>query len=220
MEDIAQNLKKIRDTLSDGVSLIAVTKTHTYREINEAIDAGVTDIGENKVQEILEKYDCVKPVRWHMIGHLQTNKVRQIIDKVYMIQSVDSLKLATEINKRAEQRQLTINILVQVSPANEESKFGVPLEDTKELVKEILETCPNVKICGLMCVAPFADDPKDVKIYFDKVKQQYDDLAQLQHENLEFRHLSMGMSHDYMEAMESGANMVRIGSAIFGKRVY
>lgn len=220
MEDIAQNLEVIRGTLQDGVTLVAVTKTHTYHEINEAIDAGVMDIGENKVQEILEKYDHVKPVRWHMIGHLQTNKVRQIIDKVYMIQSVDSLKLAKEINKRAEQHQITMNILVQVSPANEESKFGVSMEESENLVKTILETCPNVKICGLMCVAPFADDPKDVKIYFDKVKQQYDKLAQIKHENLDFCHLSMGMSHDYMEAMKSGANMVRIGSAIFGKRVY
>lgn len=220
MTDIAKNLKEVQSSLKEGVTLVAVTKTHPYTDINTAIDAGVTDIGENKVQEILDKYDHVKPVRWHMIGHLQRNKVKYIIDKVCLIHSVDSLKLAKEIDKRAGQHGITMDILIQVNPANEESKFGVPLEETEDLTRQILESCPNIRIRGLMCVAPFAEDPNDVKVYFDKVKDQYDRLAEIEDEHLDFKYLSMGMSHDYKVAMEAGANMVRVGSAIFGKRVY
>lgn len=129
MEDIKGNLEKVQSTLKDGVQLVAVTKTHPYQEINLAIDEGVTDIGENKVQEILDKYDHVKPVRWHMIGHLQTNKVKYIVDKVSLIHSVDSLKLAKEISKRAGQHDKTMDILLQVNAAGEESKFGIPPEE-------------------------------------------------------------------------------------------
>ncbi|MDD5986773.1 MAG: YggS family pyridoxal phosphate-dependent enzyme [Eubacteriales bacterium] len=220
MNDIVENLRKVESTLLEGVKLVAVTKTHSVQEINTAIDAGVTDIGENKVQEILDKYDHVKPVRWHMIGHLQRNKVKYIIDKVCLIHSVDSLRLAQEIDRRAAQHNLVMDILLQVSPAHEESKFGVPIEDTETLLRDILRECPHVRVCGLMCVAPFAEDPKDVKMYFDMVKAQYDELGKIQAENLDFRYLSMGMSHDYQVAMEAGSNMVRVGSAIFGKRVY
>lgn len=131
------------------VLLCAVTKTHPASLINEAIDAGITDIGENKVQEILEKYDDVKPVRWHMIGHLQTNKVKYIIDKVSMIHSVDSYKLAEEIDKRAAQHGIVMDILIQVNSAMEESKFGITTEETGRLIDEILENCHHVRIRGL-----------------------------------------------------------------------
>lgn len=220
MTDIKANLEKVRSSLKDGVTLVAVTKTHPYQDINTAIDAGVTDIGENKVQEILDKYEHVKPVRWHMIGHLQTNKVKSIIDKVSLIHSVDSLKLAEEISKRAAQHDLVMDILIQVNAAEEESKFGVSLEETGGLINDILEKCTNVRIKGLMCVAPFAEDPADVTKYFAQVKKQYDEYGKISHERLDFEYLSMGMSHDYQAAMEEGSNMVRVGSAIFGQRVY
>ena len=217
---IEKNLEEITDTLPSNVTLVAVTKTHGTEEINKAIDWGVTDIGENKVQEILEKYPHVKPVRWHLIGHLQTNKVKQIIDKVHLIHSVDSMKLAGEINKRAGQVGKTVNVLIQINSAGEESKFGIETAETEMMVKQILDECENIKICGLMCIAPFDEDPDNVREYFRVVKEQYDELAKIDHENLEFKYLSMGMSHDYRVAVREGSNMVRIGSARFGRRNY
>lgn len=220
MENIRDNLAKVQKNLKDGVLLVAVTKTHTAMEINEAIDAGVTDIGENKVQEILDKYDKVKPVRWHMIGHLQTNKVKYIIDKVSLIHSVDSMKLAQEIQKQAQRHGITMDILIQVNAAGEESKFGIGPGSVKELIMEILDNCPNVNVKGLMFVAPFAEDPEEVRGYFAQVAAMYNEYSKISHQRLDFRYLSMGMSHDYLTAMEEGANLVRVGSAIFGSRVY
>ena len=220
MEDIRDNLAKVQKNLKDGVLLVAVTKTHTAMEINEAIDAGVTDIGENKVQEILDKYDKVKPVRWHMIGHLQTNKVKYIIDKVSLIHSVDSMKLAQEIQKQAQRHGITMDILIQVNAAGEESKFGIEPGIVKELIMEILDNCPNVNVKGLMFVAPFAEDPEEVRGYFAQVAAMYNEYSKISHPRLDFRYLSMGMSHDYLTAIEEGANLVRVGSAIFGSRVY
>ena len=220
MENIRDNLAKVQKNLKDGVLLVAVTKTHTAMEINEAIDAGVTDIGENKVQEILDKYDKVKPVRWHMIGHLQTNKVKYIIDKVSLIHSVDSMKLAQEIQKQAQRHGITMDILIQVNAAGEESKFGIEPGSVKELIMEILDNCPNVNVKGLMFVAPFAEDPEEVRGYFAQVAAMYNEYNKISHPRLDFRYLSMGMSHDYLTAMEEGANLVRVGSAIFGSRVY
>ena len=219
MDHIKKNLEEIQATIPDGVLLVAVTKTRTVDEINEAIRLGITDIGENKVQEILEKYDKVSPVRWHLIGHLQTNKVKQIIDKVDLIHSVDSMHLAIEINKRAAQAGIMINILVQVNAAQEESKFGVPSGETEALVKQILAECPQIIISGLMFIAPF-DDPHNVREYFADVKNQFDQLKKIQHPRLDFKVLSMGMSNDYQVAIEEGANLVRVGSAIFGTRNY
>jgi len=204
----------------DDVLLVAVTKLHDVDEINEAIDCGITDIGENKVQEILNKYDRVKPVRWHLIGHLQTNKVKYIIDKVSMIHSVDSLHLAQEIDKRAGQHGTKMDILIQVNSAEEESKFGITVEETESMIKDILDTCPNVNIRGLMCIAPFEDNPDDAKVYFDMVKEQYDRFSRIEHENLDFKYLSMGMSNDFEVAIESGSNLIRVGTAIFGNRDY
>ena len=220
MENIRDNLAKVQKNLKDGVLLVAVTKTHTAMEINEAIDAGVTDIGENKVQEILDKYDKVKHVRWHMIGHLQTNKVKYIIDKVSLIHSVDSMKLAQEIQKQAQRHGITMDILIQVNAAGEESKFGIEPGSVKELIMEILDNCPNVNVKGLMFVAPFAEDPEEVRGYFAQVAAMYNEYSKISHQRLDFRYLSMGMSHDYLTAMEEGANLVRVGSAIFGSRVY
>ena len=230
MEDIRKNLSEVSRQIkesaeacgrsADDVLLVAVSKTRTPEEINQAIDNGVTDIGENKVQEIMDKYDAVKPVRWHMIGHLQTNKVKYIIDKVAMIHSVDSYKLAAEINRRAAAKGIVMDILLQVNSAKEESKFGIGTEETEQLIREILDSCENVRIRGLMCIAPYAEDPQDIKVYFDQVKKQYDQFAQIQHPGLDFRYLSMGMSHDFPVTIQAGSNLVRVGSAIFGERDY
>ncbi len=230
MEDIRGNLENINQQIklaaekcgrnSEDVLLCAVSKTRTPEEINIAVDAGVTDIGENKVQEIMDKFDSVKPVKWHMIGHLQTNKVKYIIDKVDMIHSVDSYKLAAEINKRAAQHNKVMDILLQVNSAQEESKFGITVDETEHLINEILENCENVRIRGLMCVAPFAENPEDIKVYFEEVKKQYDEFGKIEHPMLDFKYLSMGMSHDFEVAIEAGSNLVRVGSAIFGERDY
>ncbi len=204
----------------EDVLLCAVTKTRTAEEINEAIDAGITDIGENKVQEIMDKFDSVRPVRWHMIGHLQTNKVKYIIDKVSMIHSVDSLHLAQEIDRRAAQHNIAMDILIQVNSAQEESKFGIAADETEGMIRDILDRCPNLRIRGLMCIAPFAADPEDVRVYFAQVKKLYDEYGSIEHENLDFKYLSMGMSHDYEVAISEGSNLIRVGTAIFGERDY
>jgi len=204
----------------EDVLLVAVTKLHHPDEMNEAIDAGITDIGENKVQEILDKYDRVKPVRWHLIGHLQTNKVKYIIDKVSMIHSVDSMKLAKEIDKRAAQHNLVMDILVQVNSAEEESKFGITTAETDQLIADIAEQCPNIRIKGLMCIAPFEDDPEDVREYFAEVKQIYDKYVNEKSDRVDFEYLSMGMTHDFEVAIEEGSNLIRVGTAIFGYRDY
>lgn len=204
----------------EDVLLVAVTKLHGPDEMNEAIDAGITDIGENKVQEILDKFDRVKPVRWHLIGHLQTNKVKYIIDKVSMIHSVDSMKLAKEIDKRAAQHNLVMDILVQVNSAEEESKFGITTEETDQLIADIAEQCPNIRIKGLMCIAPFEDDPEDVRTYFAEVKQIYDKYVKVKTDRVDFEYLSMGMTHDFEVAIEEGSNLIRVGTAIFGYRDY
>ena len=204
----------------DDVLLVAVTKLHSPEEINEAIHCGITDIGENKVQEIMDKYDKVEPVRWHLIGHLQTNKVKYIIDKVCMIHSVDSLHLAKEIDKRAAQRGLTMDILIQVNSAMEESKFGITTGETGQMINDILQQCPNVRIRGLMCIAPFEEDPDEARVYFAEVKKLYDRYGRTEHPNLDFRYLSMGMSNDFEVSIEEGSNLIRVGTSIFGARDY
>ncbi|MBR4860925.1 MAG: YggS family pyridoxal phosphate-dependent enzyme [Firmicutes bacterium] len=204
----------------EDVLLVAVTKLHDVDEINEAIDCGITDIGENKVQEIMDKFDHVKPVRWHLIGHLQTNKVKYIIDKVSMIHSVDSLRLAQEINKRAQQHSLTMDILIQVNSAEEESKFGIKTEETGQMIQDILDTCENIRIRGLMCIAPFEENPEDARVYFAEVKKLYDEYGKMEHPHLDFQYLSMGMSGDFHVAIEEGSNLIRVGTSIFGARDY
>ena len=203
----------------DDVLLLAVTKLHSPEEMNEAIDAGATDIGENKVQEILAKYDSVKPARWHLIGHLQTNKVKQVIDKVVMIQSVDSLHLAEEIEKRAEQAGITMDILIQVDPAAQVTKFGVDPSELDELIRSIGANCPHIRMKGLMAIAPFVEEPEDSRLYFREVKRIYDKCRETPAAK-DFQYLSMGMTNDFRIAVEEGSNMVRVGTAIFGMRDY
>lgn len=204
------------------VKLIAVTKTHPASEINEAIAAGAADIGENRVQEVLEKYEDVSPVRWHLIGHLQTNKVRQIIDKVVMIHSVDSLKLAREIDKRAAAAGIRMDILIEINSAMEETKSGIPAEDLRQLVTDITAECGSVRVCGIMCIPPIAAEPEDSRPYFREAAAIFEDMKgwKLPAERFAPTELSMGMSGDFEVAVEEGATMVRVGSSIFGPRNY
>lgn len=204
----------------EDVTLIAVTKTRTAAELNEVIDAGATDIGENKVQEILEKHDKVKPVRWHMIGHLQTNKVKSVVDKVVMIHSLDSFHLAREINKRSAAIGKTMDVLIEVNSAMEATKSGIASEDVRALVEEIAENCDNIRVCGIMCIPPRCEDPEDARNYFREAKQLFEDMKTwgLPEERLAPQVLSMGMSNDFEVAIEEGSTLVRVGSSIFGPR--
>ena len=206
----------------EDVRLIAGTKTHTADEINEAIDAGATDIGENRVQELLEKYEKVKPVKWHLIGHLQTNKVKNVIGKVVMIHSVDSLKLAREIDKRSEAAGLTTDILIEINSAMEETKSGIAADDLKQLVTEITEECSSVRVCGIMCIPPIAIEPEDSRPYFREAAELFKEMKswKLPPERFAPSQLSMGMSGDFEVAIEEGATIVRVGSSIFGPRNY
>lgn len=231
MVDIKANIESVREQVRDiakrcgrnpdDILLCAVTKTRTVDEINNAIDAGITDIGENKVQEIVDKFDGVRAdVRWHLIGHLQRNKVKYIVDKVYMIHSVDSAKLAEEIDKRAAQRDIKMNILIQVNSAGEESKFGIAVDEVKPLIDYIAENCRNLVVKGLMCIAPITDDLSEATEYFGIVKKIYDSYISDERLGVDFEYLSMGMSGDYEAAISEGSNMIRIGTAIFGEREY
>lgn len=206
----------------EDVTLVAVTKTHAAEEINQAIAAGATDIGENRVQELLEKYDRVEPVRWHLIGHLQTNKVKNVIGKVVMIHSVDSTKLAREINKRSEAAGLVTDILIEINSAMEESKSGIDSKDLKQLTEDIVKECANVRVRGLMCIPPMAADPEDARPYFKEAASLFEEMKNwdLPKERFIPDVLSMGMSGDFEVAIEEGATIVRVGSSIFGPRNY
>ncbi len=201
------------------IQLIAVTKTYGEDLINEAIDCGVTDIGENRVQEIMEKYDAVKPVRWHLIGHLQKNKIKYIIDKVELIHSVDSFELAKEIDKHAKKINKIQRILLEVNVSGEESKFGIRPEECEELCRRISEL-ENVKIEGLMTIAPFVDDEEILKGVFTGLKNLAQKIGQKSIAKVDMKELSMGMTNDFPTAIKCGATFVRVGTGIFGKRNY
>ena len=202
------------------VTLIAVSKTKPVDMLREVYDAGARDFGENKVQEICEKYDKLpSDIKWHMIGHLQRNKVKQVIDKAALIHSVDSYRLAQEISVQAQKKGLTIPILIEVNVAGEESKFGIAADDTIQLVEEIAEL-PNLRIQGLMTIAPFVEDAEDNRLYFRQIKELSVDIKNKNIDNVSMDILSMGMTGDYEVAIEEGATMVRVGTGIFGARNY
>lgn len=201
------------------ITLIAVTKTHPAEMMNEAIELGVTDIGENKPQEVRDKYDDVKPVRWHLIGHLQTNKVKYVIDKVCLIHSVDSIKLMDEIERQAEKHDTVMDILIQVNISGEETKSGVRPDEIYELLDHAGKLS-RVKVKGLMTIAPKTDKPVTNALHFDNIRKLFLDIQGKKYDNISMEYLSMGMSGDYETAIEHGANMVRVGSAIFGMRDY
>ncbi|MDY3927868.1 MAG: YggS family pyridoxal phosphate-dependent enzyme [Clostridia bacterium] len=229
MSQISENLEGIRAKIAKAaeksgrdpkeITLVAVTKTYSPEAINEAIDCGVTDIGENKVQEIMEKYDKVKPVRWHLIGHLQTNKVKYIIDKVWMIHSVDSVHLMDEIDRQAQKHGVVMKILIQVNISGEESKFGISPDEIDEMLNHA-EQLKNVKVCGLMTIMPIVDSNISNRLHFVNIKRIYIDISKKKYNNITMDYLSMGMSGDFEMAIEEGSNMVRIGRAIFGERNY
>ncbi|MBP9997292.1 MAG: YggS family pyridoxal phosphate-dependent enzyme [Lachnospiraceae bacterium] len=204
----------------DSVHLIAVSKTKPLEMLKEAYDAGVRDFGENKVQEIVDKFDKMpSDTRFHMIGHLQTNKVKYIADKVYMIHSVDSYKLAAQIDKYAKNCNRIIPILIEVNIADEESKFGIAPSECIDFVKSI-STFSNIKISGLMTVAPFTENPESNRAYFRQMKQLSVDITNENIDNVFMNVLSMGMTGDYIVAVSEGATYVRVGTGIFGKRNY
>ena len=204
----------------EEVTLIAVSKTKPVSMIQEAIKAGATVFGENKVQELCEKYEELpKHLHWHMIGHLQRNKVKYIVDKAELIHSVDSLRLAQEINKEAIKKELTVNILVEVNVAEEESKFGVGVEETEDLIREIAKLS-NIKVQGLMTIAPYVENPEENRGVFRTLKKLAVDIKKKNIDNVHMKVLSMGMTGDYQVAIEEGAPMVRVGTGIFGERNY
>lgn len=205
---------------TDDVTLIAVSKTKPVSMLEEIYAEGVRTFGENKVQELTEKYEELpKDIKWHMIGHLQRNKVKYIVDKVALIHSVDSYRLAEEINIQAKKHQVTVPVLIEVNVAGEDTKFGVRPEETLQLVEEIA-SLENVRIQGLMTIAPFVDDPEENRVHFRRLKQLSVDIASKNIDNVHMEILSMGMTNDYMVAVEEGATMVRVGTGIFGARNY
>ncbi len=231
MSFIKENLEDVKKRIAaaaeksgrsaEDVTLVAVTKTHPVEMINEAISLGVTDIGENKVQEIMDKYEHVTPgVRWHLIGHLQTNKVKYIIDKVYMIHSVDSIKLMDEIERQAEKHGVDfIRILIQVNITGEESKFGIDSSELDAMLRHA-EELKHIKVCGLMTIMPKFDSEFANRLHFRDINNKFIDISRNKYDNINMEFLSMGMSGDFEVAIEEGSNMVRVGTAIFGERDY
>lgn len=229
MSNAGQNYLEIRNTVNeqlrkanreaDSCTLIAVSKTKPVELLQEVYDKGCRDFGENKVQEIVDKYEALpKDIRWHMIGHLQTNKVKYIVDKVYMIHSVDSYHLAKEISKEAVKKNVTVKILLEVNVAKEETKFGIQTKETADLLNMVLQL-PNLSVCGLMTIAPYVENDEENRPYFVELHDLMVDMSRQIHDN-NMCELSMGMTGDYKVAIEEGATFVRVGTAIFGERNY
>lgn len=220
---VAENIQKLRSALPTGVTLIAVSKTKPAEDIQEAYNAGQRDFGENKVQEMAAKYEVLpKDIRWHQIGHLQTNKIKYLAKFVHLIHSVDSLKLLKEINKEAIKNQRVIPCLLQVHIAQEETKFGFSKEELVEALRsEDFKSLLNVRIDGLMGMATFTENEDTVRREFLYLKNLFEEIkASFFPISVHFKELSMGMSSDYKIAIEAGSTMVRIGSFIFGERIY
>jgi pyridoxal phosphate enzyme (YggS family) len=225
---VKENIAAIRERIARAASalgrnpqeikLVAVTKTVAIELVEEAIRAGITDIGENRVREAGPKIEALRQkyprVTWHMIGHLQRNKVRQALELFDMIQSVDSERLAREIQAKAEAQGLRPKVLIEVNTSGEESKYGVPVDEAVKLLK-IISTFANIDVQGLMTMAPLADDPEAARPYFKKLKSLSKEINKLNLPNLEIKYLSMGMTDDFETAIQEGSNMVRIGRAIF-----
>jgi len=202
------------------VSLVAVSKTHPVEDILEVYREGQRDFGENKVQELVSKYEQLpKDIRWHMIGHLQTNKVKYIIDKVCMIHSVDSLKLAQVIDKEAQKHDLVMPVLIEINIGEEESKSGIPAREAADLMHD-LAGLKHIKVKGLMCIPPAHENEKETRNYFSSLRNLSIDIKDRNIDNIQMEILSMGMSDDYVIAISEGSNIVRVGTSIFGMRDY
>ena len=225
-ENISQVLENIKTACEksgrnpEEVTLVAVSKTKPVAMLKQAYEAGSRDFGENKVQEIMDKYPQLpSDIRWHMIGHLQRNKVKYIIEHAALIHSVDSLRLAEEISRQAQKKQIHANILVEVNIAQEESKFGIFREEAIQLVENISKL-PGISVKGLMTIAPFVTNPEDNRKYFRGIRELSVDIMHKNIDNVTMSTLSMGMTGDYMVAVEEGATIVRVGTGSFGERNY
>lgn len=227
---VSENLAKTRENIEKAccnagrdtkdVTLIAVSKTKPVSMLMEAYACGCREFGENKVQELVEKYEAMpKDIHWHMIGHLQRNKVKYIVDKVVMIHSVDSLKLAEEISREAVKKNVTVSILIEVNVAEEESKFGVKVQDALPLIMQAA-LLPGISIKGLMTIAPYVENSEENRQYFEILRQLAVDITTKNIDNVSMNVLSMGMTGDYMVAVEEGATLVRVGTGVFGERQY
>ena len=223
LKEVEQNIQNACDRSGRDrceVTLIAVSKTKPVSMLQEVYEENIRDFGENKVQELCEKMEVLpSDIRWHMIGHLQRNKVKYIVGQVALIHSVDSYRLAEEINIQAKKKNVTVPILVEVNIAHEESKFGISEADAIQLVEEIAEL-DNIRIMGLMTIAPYVENPEDNRMYFRKIKELSVDIRNKKIDNVSMDILSMGMTGDYQVAIEEGATMVRVGTGIFGERNY
>lgn len=219
LEEVKKSCKRAGRNENE-VTLIAVSKTKPISDIQTLYDHGVRNFGENKVQELVDKYEALpKDIRWHMIGHLQRNKVKYIVDKVCMIHSVDSVRLAQTIEDEATKKNVTVDILIEVNVAQEESKFGLNLDETCDMIMEIAKFS-HIRIRGLMTIAPFVENEEDNRIYFKKLKKLAVDIVAKNIDNVSMDFLSMGMTGDYRTAIEEGASFVRVGTGIFGAREY
>ena len=228
--DVKENIRKVKENMRNAclkagrtpedTTLIAVTKTKPFEMLMEAYDAGVRDFGENKVQDLMAKFELApKDSRFNMIGHLQKNKVKYLIGNVYLIHGVDSYELAEVIDKESKKKNVVTNILVEVNVAGEESKFGTSSKDAKEVVKKIA-SLPNVKVKGLMTIAPYVVNPEENRQYFVELRNLLIDINKENIDNISMDILSMGMTGDYCVACEEGATYVRVGTGIFGERDY
>lgn len=226
---ISANIDSVRERIAaacsragrrpDDVTLIAVTKTFPPERIREAVRAGITDIGENYVQELLPKREALagEPIRWHFIGHLQSNKVRQVVEWVAMVHALDSRTLAHELDARAARAGRIVDTLVEVNTTGEQSKFGVAPDLVLPLVRS-LEECEHIRISGLMTIGPFLPDPEGSRPMFRVLRELRENLGRRHQQNLNPVHLSMGMTGDFEVAVEEGATLLRIGTAVFGSR--
>ena len=227
---VVENLAKVEKNICaacqrsgrkrEEVTLIAVSKTKPVSMIEELLPGGTRDFGENKVQELCDKYEQLpKDIRWHMIGHLQRNKVKYVVDKACLIHSVDSLRLAETISAEGVKKGITVPVLIEVNVAGEESKFGAAPEETEALIREIAKL-PSIAVKGLMTIAPYVENPEDNRGYFSSLKKLCVDIKNKNIDNVSMDILSMGMTGDYEVAIEEGATMVRVGTGIFGERDY
>ena len=227
---LAQNFTEVENNIKeackrvgrncDEVTLIAVSKTKPVEILQEAYNLGTRVFGENKVQEIMDKYDALPDdISWHMIGHLQRNKIKYIIDKVDLIHSVDSVRLAEAIEKEAAKRDIIANILLEVNVAKEDTKFGLMPEEVESIIEEISKF-PHIRVKGLMTIAPFVENPEENRVHFSRLRKLSVDINSKKVDNVTMSILSMGMTNDYEIAIEEGATMVRVGTGLFGARNY
>lgn len=222
IDDVRQRLTNAAEEVGKNpkdIILVGVSKTQSIEKIREAISSGIDTFGENKVQELMEKYDKASDVKWHFIGHLQRNKVKYIIDKVEMIHSLDNIELASEIDKRAAKINRIVPVLIQINIGKEESKSGIYEEDMAEFTSNLKEF-KNIVVSGIMTIPPASDNKEHTRKYFRRMREIFEQYKNCLYINFDFKYISMGMTEDFEVAVQEGANIIRIGTGIFGERVY